>query len=143
MSLKSPKRLAAVWCVCCFAASAAAQQKPQDPFNVEAREYEPTYDAAYLSKVDYDMWLGPAPWHAYNANRVHYNFRFFWDYSGGQMTNFGAHHLDIAQWGLGMDESGPVSIEGAGTFPKDKDLCEVNDTCKITYTYGKDRKSVV
>lgn len=88
------------------------------------------------AELNYDMWLGPAPWHAYNTNRVHYNFRFFWDYSGGQMTNFGAHHLDIAQWGLGMDDSGPVSIEGAGTFPADKDLCEVNDTCRITYTYA-------
>ena len=88
------------------------------------------------AELNYDMWLGPAPWHAYNKNRVHYNFRFFWDYSGGQMTNFGAHHLDIAQWGLGMDDSGPISIEGTGTFPKEKDLCEVNETCRITYTYA-------
>jgi predicted dehydrogenase len=95
------------------------------------------------SELNYDMWLGPAPWRPYNVNRVHYNFRFFWDYSGGQMTNFGAHHLDIAQWGLGMDDSGPVSIEGAGTFPKDKDLCEVNDTCKITYTYANGVKIVL
>jgi len=43
---------------------------------------------------------------------LHYStFRFFWDYAGGQMTNWGAHHLDIAQWGLGMDESGPISAE--------------------------------
>src|SRR3954463_478828 len=95
------------------------------------------------SELNYDMWLGPAPWRPYNVNRVHYNFRFFWDYSGGQMTNFGAHHLDIAQWGLGMDDSGPVSIEGAGTFPKDKDLCEVNDTCKITYTYANGVKVIL
>jgi predicted dehydrogenase len=88
------------------------------------------------AELDYEMWLGPAPWHAYNQNRVHYNFRFFWDYSGGQMTNFGAHHLDIAQWGLGMDNSGPIAIEGTATFPADKDLCEVNDTCRITYTYA-------
>jgi predicted dehydrogenase len=94
-------------------------------------------------ELNYDMWLGPAPWHAYNKNRVHYNFRFFWDYSGGQMTNFGAHHLDIAQWGLGMDDSGPVSIEGSGTFPQDKDLCEVNDTCKITYTYANGVKVIL
>ena len=87
-------------------------------------------------ELDYDFWLGPAPWHAYNQNRVHYNFRFFWDYSGGQMTNFGAHHLDIAQWGLDMDDSGPVSIEGTATYPADKDLCEVTDTCRITYTYA-------
>jgi predicted dehydrogenase len=59
------------------------------------------------------MWLGPAPQRPYNEKHVHYNFRFFWDYSGGQQTNWGAHHLDIAQWGLGLDESGPVSVEGA------------------------------
>jgi predicted dehydrogenase len=88
------------------------------------------------SELNYDLWLGPAPWRPYNQNHVHYNFRFFWDYSGGQMTNFGAHHLDIAQWGLGMDDSGPVAIEGTATFPKEKKLCEVTDTCRITYTYA-------
>jgi predicted dehydrogenase len=96
----------------------------------------PKPDGNPPAELNYEMWLGPAPWRPYNENRVHYNFRFYWDYSGGQMTNFGAHHLDIAQWGLGMDNSGPVSIEGTATFPKDKDLCEVNDSCRITYTYA-------
>ena len=96
----------------------------------------PKPDGTPPAELNYDLWLGPAPWHPYNENRVHYNFRFYWDYSGGQMTNFGAHHLDIAQWGLGMDNSGPVSIEGTATFPQDKELCEVTDTCRITYTYA-------
>jgi predicted dehydrogenase len=95
------------------------------------------------SELNYDLWLGPAPWRPYNVNRVHYNFRFFWDYSGGQMTNFGAHHLDIAQWGLGMDDSGPVSVEGTATYPADKDLCEVTDTCQITYTYASGVKVIL
>ena len=86
------------------------------------------------SELNYDLWLGPAPLRPYNVNRVHYNFRFFWDYSGGQMTNFGAHHLDIAQWGLGLDDSGPVAIEGTGTFPPEKHLCEVTKNCRVTYT---------
>jgi predicted dehydrogenase len=86
------------------------------------------------SELNYDLWLGPAPLRPYNANRVHYNFRFFFDYSGGQMTNFGAHHLDIAQWGLGMDDTGPVAIEGTGTYPAEKHLCEVTNTCRVTYT---------
>jgi predicted dehydrogenase len=85
-------------------------------------------------ELNYDLWLGPAPLRPYNVNRVHYNFRFFWDYSGGQMTNFGAHHLDIAQWGLGLDDSGPVAIDGTGTFPPEKHLCEVTSTCRVTYT---------
>lgn len=86
------------------------------------------------ANLDYDMWLGPAPARPYNEKRVHYNFRFWWDYSGGQMTNFGAHHLDIAQWGLGMDESGPVAIEGTATYHPEH-FYEVTRTCRITHTY--------
>lgn len=86
------------------------------------------------ANLDYDMWLGPAPARPYNEKRVHYNFRFWWDYSGGQITNFGAHHLDIAQWALGMDESGPVAVDGTATFDPEKRY-EVTDTCRIEYTY--------
>jgi predicted dehydrogenase len=95
----------------------------------------PVPDTDPPAELDYDFWLGPAPQKPYNAKHVHYNFRFFWDYSGGQMTNFGAHHLDIAQWGLGADESGPVSIEGAGTFHPEH-WYEVTKSCRVTYTYG-------
>ncbi|MDQ3815550.1 MAG: Gfo/Idh/MocA family oxidoreductase [Armatimonadota bacterium] len=60
---------------------------------------------------DYEMWLGPAPWKPYNKQRVDPGgWRALRDYSGGQMTDWGAHHFDIAQWGLGMDGSGPVEI---------------------------------
>jgi predicted dehydrogenase len=69
-------------------------------------------DTAPPAELDYEFWLGPAPHKPYNEKHVHYNFRFFWDYSGGQQTNWGAHHLDIAQWGLGTDDTGPESIEG-------------------------------
>ncbi len=92
-------------------------------------------DADPPAELDYDFWLGPAPKRPYNVNRVHYKFRFFWDYSGGQMTNWGAHHIDIAQWGLGMDDSGPVKVEGTGTFPDDKSY-EVTKTCRVTHTYA-------
>jgi predicted dehydrogenase len=60
---------------------------------------------------DYDMWLGPAPKVPYHEDRCLYRFRFHYDYSGGQVTNYGAHSNDLAQWGLGMDDSGPVEIE--------------------------------
>lgn len=60
---------------------------------------------------DYDMWLGPAPMAPYHKDRCLYRFRFNYDYSGGQVTNFGAHSLDMAQWGLGRDGSGPVEVE--------------------------------
>jgi predicted dehydrogenase len=88
-------------------------------------------------ELDYDFWLGPAPLRPYNVKRVHYNFRFFWDYSGGQMTNWGAHHLDIAQWGLGMDDSGPVSIEGKARYNKDG-WYEVPESFEIVYKYPGD-----
>ncbi|MBM3458734.1 MAG: Gfo/Idh/MocA family oxidoreductase [Armatimonadetes bacterium] len=101
-------------------------------------------------ELDYDRWLGPARQRPYNVNRVHYNFRFFWDYSGGQMTNWGAHHLDIAQWGLGMDESGPVEIEGEGRLNPGV-FYETPDWCHVLYRYasgvvmhcGQDYKSGV
>ena len=64
---------------------------------------------------DYDMWLGPAPWAPYHKDRCFYRFRFNLDYSGGQVTNFGAHSNDAAQWALGMDHSGPAEIEDQGS----------------------------
>ena len=60
---------------------------------------------------DYAMWLGPAPEAPYHQDRCLYSFRFNYDYAGGQVTNFGAHSNDMAQWGLGMDETGPVEVE--------------------------------
>ena len=60
---------------------------------------------------DYNFWLGPAPEAPYHQDRCLYRFRFIYDYSGGQITNFGAHTLDIAQWALGTDKTGPVEVE--------------------------------
>ena len=68
---------------------------------------------------DYDFWLGQAPWSPYTRVRCHGSFRWFFDYSGGQVTDWGAHHCDIAQWGNGTSYSGPVEIEGKGVFPTD------------------------
>ena len=98
-------------------------------------------DSEPPAELDYDFWLGPAPQRPYNKNRVHYYFRFFWDYSGGQMTNWGAHHLDIAQWGLGMDESGPVQISARTEFDLQKRF-EVPAWSEITYTYANGVKVI-
>ena len=68
---------------------------------------------------NYDMWLGPAPEKPFAPARVGVNFRWVFDYSGGQVTDWGGHHIDIAQWGLGTDHSGPIAIRTAhGTFAK-------------------------
>lgn len=62
--------------------------------------------------LNWNMWLGQAPYRDYLPNCVHYQFRWIYDYSGGVMTDWGAHHNDIAQWGMGMDHSGPVEVDG-------------------------------
>jgi predicted dehydrogenase len=66
---------------------------------------------------DYDTWLGPAPWAPFTRQRTHYQFRFILDYANGQITNFGAHDIDICQWALGFDDAGPTRFEGWGEFP--------------------------
>ncbi|MCP5113750.1 MAG: Gfo/Idh/MocA family oxidoreductase, partial [bacterium] len=62
---------------------------------------------------NFDMWLGPAPEAAYCPARVGVNFRWVFDYSGGQVTDWGAHHIDCAHWGMGADRTGPIAIKGA------------------------------
>ncbi len=69
---------------------------------------------------EYDRWLGPAPDVPYAPARCHVNFRWIYDYSGGMVTDWGGHHPDCAQWGLGTDGTGPVEIRAAkGVFPPD------------------------
>ena len=60
---------------------------------------------------DYRTWLGPAPEAPYHKDRCLYRFRFIYDYSGGQITNFGAHSIDMAQWAMGTDDTGPTEVE--------------------------------
>jgi predicted dehydrogenase len=72
------------------------------------------------------MWLGPAPRRPYNPNRAIYHFRWFWDYSGGQMTNLGQHSLDLVHWILGV--KGPTAVYSAGGRFFLKDNGEVPDT---------------
>ena len=67
--------------------------------------------------LDWDFWLGPAPAVPFTRQACHYNFRFIRDYAAGQVTNWGTHYIDIAQWAVGADDAGPVEIEGRGEFP--------------------------
>ncbi|MCP5117904.1 MAG: Gfo/Idh/MocA family oxidoreductase, partial [bacterium] len=63
-------------------------------------------------ELDWDLWLGPAPYRDYTPNRCHFEFRYHQDHSGGRMTDWGAHHNDIAQWAIGADDTGPVEVDG-------------------------------
>jgi predicted dehydrogenase len=70
--------------------------------------------------LDYDMWLGPAPKAPYSPKRVDsFGWRWIFDYAGGCVTDWGAHHIDIAQWAMGTTDTGPVEVYGKGMFPKD------------------------
>ena len=69
-------------------------------------------------ELDWDLWLGPAPFAPYAKARVHKNWRWVLDHGGGQLMDWVGHHLDIAHWGFGYDRSGPIEIEGYGEFPK-------------------------
>src|SRR5204862_451692 len=86
------------------------------------------------AELDWDMLLGPAPQRAYNPNRGIYHFRWFWDYSGGQMTNLGAHSLDIAHWCLGA--KGPRSVTSIGGRFSLRDNVETPDTQDALFDYG-------
>ncbi|MFO1501854.1 MAG: Gfo/Idh/MocA family oxidoreductase [Verrucomicrobiota bacterium] len=83
-------------------------------------------DQAPPPELDYDLWLGPAPKRPYNPNRALYHFRWFWDYSGGQMTNLGAHSLDTIYWIT--DTNGPLTVSSIGGRHFLQDNCEVPDT---------------
>ena len=72
--------------------------------------------------LDWDFWLGPAqyrPYMEFGKRGVHWDWRWVSDYSGGQLTDWAGHHIDIAHWGLGLERTGPVEIYGSGQFPED------------------------
>src|SRR6185295_8136017 len=91
-------------------------------------------------ELDYEMWLGPAPLRSYNQNRALYHFRWFWDYSGGQMTNLGAHSLDTIYWITGV--KGPTAVTSAGGRRFLKDNCEVPDVQDSILEYPGFKPSV-
>ena len=88
---------------------------------------------AQPENFDYDMWLGPAPARPYQPHRGLYHFRWFWDYSGGQMTNLGAHDLDIMLWV--MNQKGPTAVNSSGGRFALEDDGETTDTQDSTYEF--------
>ncbi len=84
--------------------------------------------------VDYDMWLGPAPSRPFNRNRFHFTFRWFWDYAGGLMTDWGVHLLDYALYG--MNVTAPKSIMAmGGKYGYPEDACETPDSLQTLYEF--------
>lgn len=87
---------------------------------------------------NYDMWLGPAPLAPYCPGRCHWNWRWISDYSGGQITDWAGHHIDIAHWGMGTEYSAPVEIEGWGKFPNGKDgLYDTAESYRFVCKYAE------
>ncbi len=82
-------------------------KQPSHPGNPEPQPVPP--------ELDYEMWLGPAPFAPYTKDRCHFNFRWIWDYSGGIICDWGTHLFDTAQWANDTERTGPVEIEGKGT----------------------------
>ena len=83
--------------------------------------------------LDYGLWLGPAPMRPYNPHRALYHFRWFWDYSGGQTTNLGAHDIDIVQWFMGV--KGPLAVSSSGGRFALQDNGETPDTQDSVFEY--------
>ncbi len=67
--------------------------------------------------LDWDLYQGQAPERPYCRERTHFTFRFWSEYAGGKITDWGQHHLDIAHWGMGLEDSGPLEVEAKGFYP--------------------------
>jgi len=91
-------------------------------------------DTAPPDAKAWDAWLGPAPLVPYNKNRSFYNFRWFYNYSGGQLTNFGVHYIDMLRWALGKDS--PRSVTAIGGKFAVTDNREIPDTMEVIWDYG-------
>lgn len=84
--------------------------------------------------VDYDMWLGPAKARPFNPNRFHFNFRWFWDYAGGLMTDWGVHIIDYGLYGMKAKAPNSIMAMG-GKFAYPDDACETPDTMQALYEF--------
>lgn len=84
--------------------------------------------------VDYEMWLGPAPERRFNPNRFHFTWRWFWDYAGGLMTDWGVHLLDYALYGMNVTTPNSIMAAG-GKFGYPDDACETPDSLQTIYTF--------
>lgn len=91
--------------------------------------------------VHYDLWLGPAPEHAFTRNRFHYNFHWFWDYGNGDIGNQGIHQLDVARWGLGVRY--PTKVTAIGGHMMFDDDQETPNLLSTTYEFNEGGKKKI
>jgi predicted dehydrogenase len=94
----------------------------------------PVPDGPVPAGVDYDFWLGPAPARPFNRNRFHFTFRWFWDYAGGMMTDWGVHILDYALFGMKVSQPKSIMAMG-GKYAYPDDACETPDTLQALYEF--------
>jgi predicted dehydrogenase len=99
------------------------------------RDFKVKPDGPVPAGVDYTMWLGPAPARPFNPNRFHGSFRYFWDYAGGLMTDWGVHMIDMALAGMNVAAPKSVSVNG-GKFGYPDDAAETPDTIEAIFDYG-------
>lgn len=85
------------------------------------------------AEADYRQWLGPAPERPFHPNRFHFNWRWFWDYGGGELAHWGVHWLDVARWGLGVES--PRRIAAVGSRSGIDDDQETPDTLSVQYDF--------
>ncbi len=83
--------------------------------------------------LDYNLWLGPAPFKPYHPHRVHFMFRCYWDYDGGGLADQGQHHLDPIQYMLDKDDTGPAEVEAVAPWPAHPDACGPWHSVTIRY----------
>jgi len=93
-------------------------------------------------ELDYERWLGPAPYAPYSVARVHKNWRWIYDYGGGQLMDWVGHHVDIAHWGCDLDRTAPIEVEGTGEFPNHV-LRESAIRYKVFTTYANGIKMIL
>jgi predicted dehydrogenase len=101
----------------------------RDLFDMQAVEKPP-------KTLNYEMWLGQAPWMPYIPARCHGNFRWNLAFAGGVLTDWGAHMVDLAQWGHNSEHTGPVAVEGKGDFPPRDAVHNAAATFEIHYQYA-------
>jgi predicted dehydrogenase len=85
---------------------------------------------------DYEMWTGPAPEAPYTAARCHFNFRWVDAYAPGYITDWGAHFLDVAQWGMGTDDTGPVEVQAEDVRRRERGIYDAAEGFRIRYAYA-------